>query len=295
MNLNTIGYLIKDAFIGMKKDMKNTFISLGTMFATMLLIAVAYLVYMNENKLIDDTKDRSSNIVAYVDINVSDEDAVKLGYDVEKIVGVTSKTYRDKDYAINLAKSMNPIMVEGFTDEVLKTIYPAYFVITFDNVDMVESIVHNLSKLQGIEEVSVNQYARAKARDAEIYKAIAILAIIFIIEFSVFLMMNTTKLMMFSKRREISIMKYVGARNNFIRAPFAMRGVFTAILAVGFTMLFVYIAYPAFVQSMYTLESGFNFLTLDTLYKELLGILLFIGVFIGICGSSASMRKYLDV
>jgi len=295
MSLNSAGYLIKDAFSGMRKDMKNTLISLGTMFATMILIAVAYLVYMNENKLIDDTKDRSSNIVAYVDVNVPDDTAVKMGYEVEKITGVTSSTYRDKEYAVNLAKSMNPIMVEGFSDEVLRTIYPAYFVVTFDDVSMVESIVHSLQKIQGIEEISVNQYAKAKARDAQIYKAVAILAVILIVEFSVFLMMNTTKLMMYSKRTEISIMKYVGAKNNFIRAPFAMRGIFTAVLAVALTMLVVYIAYPAFIKSMNTLESGFSFISFEFLYQELLGILLIIGIFIGLCGSSASMKKYLDV
>ena len=295
MSLNTTLYLIKDAFQGMRKDVKNTLISLGTMFATMLLIAVAYLVYMNENKLIDDTKDRSSNIVVYVDVNVTDEQANQIAYEIDEIRGITSNTYRDKNYAVNLAKSMNPIMVEGFSDEVLKTIYPAYFVITFDDVSMVESIVHNLAKIRGVEDITVNAYARAKARDAEIYKAIAILAVIFIVEFSVFLMMNTTKLMMFSKRREISIMKYVGAKNNFIRAPFAMRGVFTAILAVAFTMLVVYIAYPAFIKSMNTLESGFSFISFELLYKQLIGILLIIAVFIGLCGSTASMKKYLDV
>lgn len=261
----------------------------------MLLISVAYLVYMNENKLINDTKDRSQNIVAYINVAESDEEATKIGYDVEKIPGVTSSTYRDKEYAINLAKSMNPIMVEGFSDEVLKTIYPAYYVITFDDVSMVETIVHNLAKTKGVEDISVNQYAKEKARDAEIYKAVAILAVIFIIEFSIFLMMNTTKLMMYARKREIEIMKYVGAKNNFIRAPFAMRGVFIAVVAVLFTMLIVYIAYPAFIKSMNTLGSGFSFISFDTLGGDLIGILLFIGVFIGIFGSTASMNKYLDV
>ncbi len=295
MNIHTIAYLIKDAFLGMRKDVKNTLISLGTMFATMLLIAVAYIVYMNENKLIDDTKDRSSNIVAYIDIAVTDEQAIQMGADVEKIAGVTSNTYRDKNYAINLAKSMNPIMVEGFSDEVLKTIYPAYFVITFDDVGMVETIVHNLAKINGIEDITVNEYAREKARDAEIYKAVAILAVIFIVEFSILLMMNTTKLMMFSKRKEISIMKYVGAKNSFIRTPFALRGVFTAVISVALTTLVIYIAYPAFIRSMNTLESGFSFISFEFLYQHLIMILLIIAIFIGWCGSSASMRKYLDV
>ena len=295
MSFNTIGYLIKDSFNGMKKDLKNTLISLGTMFATMLLIAVAYLVYMNENKLIDDTKDRSSNIVAYVEIDVSDEEAKTIGYQIENIIGVTSSTYRDKDYAINLAKSMNPIMVEGFSDDVLKTIYPAYFVIAFDDVTLVNVIASELNKLNGIEEISVNQYAAAKARDAEVYKAVAIVAVIYIIEFSIFLMMNTTKLMMYSKRKEISIMKYVGAKNNFIRAPFAIQGVITAIMAVALTMFIINIAYPAFIKSMTTLESGFSFIALEFLFKQLVMLLVIIGVMIGIVGSTASMKKYLDV
>ena len=295
MRLDTIGYLIKDSFTGMKKDTKNSLISLGTMFATMLLIAVAYLVYMNENKLINDTKDKASNIVAYINVDTTDEEAQRALYDVDNIPGVTSSTYRDKQYAIDLAKSMNPVMVEGFTDEVLKTIYPAYYVVTFDNVDYVNGIVNELSKVSTIDEISVNQYAKEKARDAEIYKAVAIVAVIYIIEFSIFLMMNTTKLMMYAKRKEISIMKYVGARNNFIRAPFAIQGVFTAIVAVILSIMVVNIGYPAFVRSMTTLESGFSFLSFTSMVKELLALLLIIGVFIGVLGSSASMKKYLDV
>ena len=295
MRLDTVGYLIKDSFHGMKKDIKNTLISLGTMFATMLLIAVAYLVYMNENKLINDTKDKASNIVAYVNIDVEDAEAKKALFDIDSIAGVESSTYRDKQYAVNLAKSMNPVMVEGFSDEVLKSIYPAYYVITFNDVQYVEGIVNQLKKISAIEEISVNQYAKEKARDAEIYKAIAIVAVIYIIEFSIFLMMNTTKLMMYSKRREISIMKYVGARNNFIRAPFAIQGVFTAFVAVALTIGIVNIAYPAFIKSMTTLESGFSFLSLSGMFKELAILLLGIGIFIGILGSSASMKKYLDV
>jgi cell division transport system permease protein len=290
-----MGYLLKDAILSMKKDIKNTLISLGTMFAAMLLVAVAYLVYMNENKLIDDTKDRSSNIVAYVGINLTDDEAVLIGDKIDQIYGVATSTYRNKDYAINLAKSLNPIMVDGFTDEVLRTIYPAYYVITFDDFRAVGTIVNGLTKIKGLEDITVNQYAAEKARDAEVFKSIAIVAIIYIVEFSIFLMMNITKLMMFAKRREISIMKYVGARNNFIRAPFAIQGIVIAVVAVGLTMLIINFGYPAFVKSMNTLESGFSFITINSMFPELLGILFFIGILIGVVGSSTSMKKYLDV
>ena len=90
-------------------------------------------------------------------------------------------------------------------------------------------------------------------------------------------------------------MKYVGAKDDFIRAPFAMQGVFIAMVAVCLTMGLISVGYPAFIKSMNTLESGFSFISFDSLYFELVMILLIIGVAIGIIGSSASMKKYLDV
>ena len=118
---------------------------------------------------------------------------------------------------------------------------------------------------------------------------------ILIVEFSVFLMMNTTKLMMYAKRREISIMKYVGARDNFIKAPFAIQGVITALISVLITMLLVSILYPIIVASIDKLGSGYSYLEYESVSQELLIILVSIGCLIGIGGSTASMNKYLDV
>ena len=73
MNINTISYLVADAFHTMKKDLKNELISLGTMIATMVLIATAYIVYANANIIINDNKDKSSNIMAYLETGLSDK------------------------------------------------------------------------------------------------------------------------------------------------------------------------------------------------------------------------------
>ena len=178
-------------------------------------------------------------------------------------------------------------------------IYQPCYIITFEDVQAVPIITSELRKIDGIgtteEDIRVNPYALKATRDAKISQTVAITAMILIVEFSVFLMMNTTKLMMYAKRREISIMKYVGARDNFIKAPFAIQGIITALIAVGITMLLAWIIYPIVVSSMDKLGSGYTYLEYANVSNDLLIILLAIGCLIGIGGSTASMNKYLDV
>lgn len=299
MNINTISYLVADAFHTMKKDIKNELISLGTMLATMVLIAVAFLVYANANVIIGNTKDESSNVLAYLEVGLSDEEAQDIGFKIEDITGVTGVKFRSVEESIERAESISSLLVEGYTQEELEMIYQPCYIITFDNVEAVPIITSELRKIEGVgtteEDIRVNPYALIAQRDAKMSQTVAITAMILIVEFSVFLMMNTTKLMMYAKRREISIMKYVGARDNFIKAPFAIQGVITALLAVAVTMILVAIVYPAIVSSLDKLGGGYTYLEYAEVSKDLTWLLLIIGCIIGIGGSTASMNKYLDV
>lgn len=299
MNINTISYLVADAFHTMKKDIKNEFISLGTMLATMILIAVAYLVYANANIIIGNTKDESSNVLAYLEVGLSDKEAENIGFKIENITGVTGVKFRSVEESIERAESISSLLVEGYTKEELEMIYQPCYIITFDNIDAVSIITSELRKIEGVgtteEDIRVNPYALKAQRDAKISQTVAITAMILIVEFSIFLMMNTTKLMMYAKRREISIMKYVGARDNFIKAPFAIQGVITALLAVSATMILVALIYPTIVASLDKLGGGYTYLEYANVSKDLIWLLLIIGCVIGIGGSTASMNKYLDV
>lgn len=299
MNINTISYLIADAFHTMKKDIKNELISLGTMLATMVLVSVAYLVYANANVIIDNNQETSSNILAYLEAGISEEEAQKVGFQIEEITGVTGMKYRSQKEAIEFASSVSGVLVEGYTKEELEMIYQPCYIINFDDVEAIPAITSALRKIDGVgsteDDVRVNPSAPQAIRDAKISKTVAITGVILIVEFSIFLMMNTTKLMMYAKRREISIMKYVGAKDNFIKAPFAIQGVITALVAVAATMLLASLIYPAVTSSVGELGSGFTCVSFDLVSSDLFVLLLIIGCVIGIGGSTASMNKYLDV
>ena len=299
MNINTLSYLVADAFHTMRKDIKNELISLGTMLATMVLIAVAYLVYANANVIINNTKDESSNILAYLEVGLSEAETEKIKFAIEDLAGVEEVKYRSVDESIERAASISSLLVEGYTREELEMIYQPCYIVVFDDAESVSGITGALRNIKGIgsteDDIRVNPYAAQATRDAKMYRIIAITTMILIVEFSIFLMMNTTKLMMYAKRREISIMKYVGAKDDFIKAPFAIQGVITALIAVTVTMLLASLVYPMVVSSLDQLGGGYSFMEYANVSKDLAILLLIIGCVIGIGGSTASMNKYLDV
>lgn len=299
MNINTISYLVADAFHTMKKDIKNELISLGTMLATMVLIAVAYLVYANANVIIENTRAESSNIIAFLEIGLSDEEMQEVGYKISEIYGISEEQdnpveFKSVQDSIKRAETMSKAILAGYTQEEKESFIPAYYIVRFDDVQNVPGIINSLRKIDGIgkneDDVALDDYAALAQKKAKEYQIIAITAMIYIVEFSIFLMMNTTKLMMYAKRREISIMKYVGAKDNFIKIPFAIQGVITSLIAVLITMLLMSFVYPIVISSMEA-----NFLEFSSMSFELTLLLLIIGFVIGIGGSMASMNKYLDV
>lgn len=299
MNINTISYLVADAFHTMRKDIKNELISLGTMLATMVLIAVAYIVYMNANIIIENNRAESANILAFLEIGLSDEEMQKVGFEIEKIAGVTNTGSQKVEFhsvedSIKRAETMSKAILAGYTEEEKKQFIPAYYVVPFDNVEAVPGIMYNIRQIKGVgqaeDDVIIDDNAAAAEKEAKKAQIISVTAMIYILEFSIFLMVNTTKLMVYAKRREISIMKYVGARDNFIKAPFAIQGVMTALVAVIITVFLASVVYPVVIASM---DKGY--LEFASMSFELTLLLMVVGAIIGIVGSTVSMNKYLDV
>ena len=123
--------------------------------------------------------------------------------------------------------------------------------------------------------------------------------LILLIAISVFIISNTIKLTVHARRKEISIMKYVGATNSFIRWPFIVEGMIIGVLAALFTMLIIYFGYTIVVQKIMLALSHIKIsvalLTFKELYKLILIVYMTLGIGIGVLGSSISMKKYLEV
>ena len=130
-------------------------------------------------------------------------------------------------------------------------------------------------------------------------KIITGVLLVLLIAISIFIISNTIKLTVHARRKEISIMKYVGATNSFIRWPFIVEGIIIGIISALLTILIIYGGYTVVVTKILNVFNSINvtvsLLTFADMYKIILVVYMVLGIGIGALGSSISMRKYLEV
>ena len=300
MNISTISYWFYEAFESMRKNIKNVLISVSTMFATMLIVAIGFIVFKNSQFVIDQEQDASSKIIAFLDYDVTNEKIEIIRAKTQLIDGVKDIEFYDSEKAIAYARSIeNGKLTEGYDDETLKELFQPFFKITFETIEAEKEISGTLKSLDGVEDIRVSESAVESIKKAKSTRIIAITSMILIIELSVFLMVNTTKLMLYARRKEISIMKYVGATNSFIRWPFMVEGMLIGLISVLISLVILAFAYNAVTaqiqQSLINSMINIPLLTFQELFKTLLIVYLVLGIGIGALGSAISMKKYLEV
>lgn len=293
--MGTISYWFYDAFTGMKKNVKNVIVSIITMIATMLIIAIAFLVVENASFIINKQKEAASKITAYLDSDVTAEQIENIRSQLSSMNGAKDIVFTTTEEAIEKVKSKTPILLKGYTDDVIAKMLPPYFTITFESVEAEQNIVNALKTMDGVgkgkEDIKVTASAVEAIRKARTVQVVGTTLLIMVVELSVLLIINSTKLMLYAKRKEISIMKYVGATDGFIKVPFIIQAIFTALIAAFITMIVVSLVYDFVVARMTT----YGLLSSGEIMMKLSFILISVGTIIGIVGSSVSMNKYLDV
>lgn len=295
MNISTISYWFYEAFESMRKNIKNVLISVSTMFATMLIVAIGFIVFKNSQFVIDQEQDASSKVIAFLDYDVTNEKIEIIRAKTQLIDGVKDIEFYDSEKAIAYARSIeNGKLTEGYDDETLKELFQPFFKITFETIEAEKEISGTLKSLDGVEDIRVSESAVESIKKAKSTRIIAITSMILIIELSVFLMVNTTKLMLYARRKEISIMKYVGAKDGFVKMPFAIEGVIMSLVAVFCVIVLISLCYTPVTQ-MINQKNTYQYMKIGELLPDLKTMLIIIGCFIGIFGSTMSMNKYLDV
>lgn len=296
MSISTISYWFYDAINSMKKNKKNVIISIGTMITTMVIIAITFSVIKNASYVIEQRRNMESRILACAVEGATEEQIANIKSQLDSMPEVTGYDYQSSEDGLQYAISQDPILVEGFSDEMLETLFPARFSISFSEVEAEDIIIQKLKTMDGIgkgaADIQPAETAKEAIRQAKIYQVLCTVLLSYIIILSVFLIMNSTKLMLYAKRKEISIMKYVGATDGFVKIPFMIESVIVAIIAVFITIIVFNLLYPQIVNMI---TSDLKFLQSKEILPSLFGMLTVIGIAVGVVGSSISMNKYLDV
>lgn len=277
--------------------------SIGSVGATLTILGIILILILNINTAANTTKDQFDEIQVFLEKDVTDEDIEEIGHAINDSEGVNSIIFQSKEQALEIMKDEwgdQGYLLEGFEDSPL----PDSYIIQLESIEYANSVVNHLNGLKsnglkGIEEIKYYKDIVEKLMSVANFVRIGGLVIIGILVFiSVFIISNTVKITVAARKREIGIMKYVGATNGYIRGPFMVEGVLLGLVGTAISVLIVLYGYKYLFTSvndkLYVLFTVYM-IPPQIMINDIAIIFIAIGVGIGLLGSIISLKKFLNV
>lgn len=300
MGNSSFAYLIREGIKNVFKNKKATMISLVTMICAMFLFGTFFAIGENVNALLEQVE-KSQGMEVFIKNEATDDQVSDLEEKIKALDGINTVTFKSKQEALDLMKENlkdNQELLEGYEGE--NNIFPASFIVTLTDLSLAKQIEGKIETMDNVKKITSNNDTITTLMKIANGIKIAIGAIsIILLIISITIIANTIRLTVHSRRREISIMKYVGATNRFIRWPFVIEGVLIGIVAAGITIVIVGSIYDLVVQkieqSNVLQAMGVNLLQFPEIVQLIVIVYLVLGIGVGVIGSSISMKKYLEV
>lgn len=294
--MNSAGYLIKEGFRSVRINKLMTVASMGVLICCMLLMGCSVLVSSNTTNLLSKIEEQNV-IMVFMDDNATQDMTDSVKAQIEKLESVKDVVFISKDEAWqNQLEEMNDSQREFFENYADQSPLPDTLKVVVSDMTNFEGIVKSIEKMDNIQNIRENsQLAQklARVRQAVNIVCIAVVALLFAV--SIFIISNTVRISMFSRKLEISIMKSVGATDGFVRTPFIVEGIVIGILSAGLAELMVWGIYELAIKELSSMLTLFNtgFVEFSELWWILLVAFIILGVATGVGGSFVSMNKYL--
>lgn len=290
-------YSLKQAVTQVARNKTMTFTSLFSITAMLLILGMFFILAVNVNLMTESAKEQFDMVEVYLLDETTDEEVSAIIDRMDSLSYVKSTEYLEKEDAMAEMKERwgeNGYLLEGLTENPL----PRSIRITMKNIEDSQKVVNYLDGFEGIEAVKYNQSEVNKILKITNSIQIGALVIIaFLIIVSIVVVSNTVKLTVLARGREISIMKYVGATNWFIRGPFLIEGIIIGIIAALISAGLIcglYSAVSSHVTEQMLVLFSTGLVPVSFMTVNLIVIFLSLGVSIGAMGSMISMRRFLD-
>lgn len=296
--LRIFGRSLRDSFKGVIRNFSLSFASLACITITLIVVAIAIVLSQNVNNFADNIE-KDVTIVVFMDTKITAEEKDDVLESIKRIDGIDSYTYQSKTDIANEMMEASPVfksIISNYSEEE-NPLQPTYQV-KVKNIEEISSIAN---KIKEIEHVSTVKYGEGMVEKLvsifEIVKKISIGMVIALIVVTAFLITNTIKITIFSRKTEIEIMRLVGASNVNIKIPFIFEGLFLGIIGSIIPIIVTTYGYTALYNNFDgKLLASFIELIKPTPFIYIAsGILLVIGMIVGMFGSYLAVRKHLKV
>lgn len=279
-----------------------SFASFCIMLVSLLLVGLTVLLALNLDKAIESMEAKNEIIVIIKD-EVSSDDMVKLGDKINELSNVSSAIFFSRDSAWeNMVEDMTPEEQELFHYADGKNPLPDTYRVQVKDVSLMANTSVQLSAFDTVESVeSPDEYVDVLINIRNVLSLILVAIVIALTGVCMIIISNTTRASVFSRRKEINIMRYVGATNTFIRIPFFVEGMLIGVVAGTVAMLLTKFVYQGVysvlvddlnIASILGISSLYSF---SDIHKIVALAYILTGAIIGAIGTTISTRKYCRV
>ena len=299
MKYNIFGYLIGEGFSNVFKNKKSTGASLMIMCATMIIFGIFLILGENINHFVSEVES-AQGIQVFINNDATQEQMDTLGEQIRALDGVSTVEFVSKEQALEQMKERfgeQQDLLDGYEEN---NIFPASYIVTMTDLTRSEEIQNQILTFENVKRITSRDETVSTLIDlANGIKIVTGVILALLIIISVFIIANTIKLTVHARRKEISIMKYVGATNGFIRWPFIVEGMIIGIIASVISIVIVGVAYNFIAQNLLSSEFmqviNMSLVSFNDMFSSIIFVYMLLGIGIGAVGSVISMRKYLKV
>ena len=302
MRISTFFYTIKQGIVNIWKNKLFSLASIATMTACIFLFGLFYMIVVNFQSMVKDAESGVAVTVLF-DEGISDQRIEEIGELISERPEVSHYDFISADEAWESFKEVyfegNEAAAASFAgDNPLAN--SASYAIYMNDISMQDSLVTYLKSVDGVREVKQSQQVANTLTDFNsLIGYISAGVILILLGVAVFLISNTITVGISVRKEEIAIMKYIGAKDYFVRGPFIVEGILIGLVGAAIPLAGLYVVYDKAIDYIMTrfsiLNNILDFMPVWDVYKILLPTGLLLGVGIGFIGSFFTIRKHLKV
>ena len=294
--MSRLTYSIKESFSQMWRNKGMYFTTIAAMTAMMLILGLFFVAFVNVNMFTQEIEKDYNVVQVYMADKNDDVVNAEVEGQLQMLSGVESLEFVSKDQALDNLRERwgeNAYLLDNLKTNPLPDSYMVYV----SDKDAASSVATQAGEIEGVDDVVFYQDTIEKlAKVTHFIKLGSMICMAFLVVVSIVIVANTIKLTVFNKAKEIGLMKYLGATNSFVRAPFVLSGMFIGIFSSLISTGLIYVIYTKLIDMLgadIAKIVSVSLVPAGDLIWVILATFAGLGVGIGIIGSFISIARFL--
>ena len=295
MKIRTSEYFVREVIISMIRNRWMTFASIGTVTVSLFVLGVFMMLVVNLTRMASELESQVQ-IAVYLNDALTEEGRAEVEQMMRDMKSISKIEYIPREQAIKRLEERlgdHKYILEALGDS---NPLPNSYEVTVKKPEAVQSTAVAIADLYGVDEAKYGQDVASHLFDmTRLVRIFGFILMFLLAGATIFIISNTIRLTVFARRKEIAIMKYVGATDWFIRIPFILEGIALGFIGGGLAAIALRSFYSVMAAKIYSTLTFFPLVPQYPFVNYLTAVIIVSGMIVGIIGSTISLKRFLEV